>query len=210
MVISSPAEYNTIITMLGCLCATVQASTGIYAAVIKKKTSLIKTNDYLFRTHRAFGGFATTLYLLGLFAGITGFISAITNPTGPVPYEPDMLSFAFHTWPSFPLAIIFILKTFISYFQKKKIYKIGKWLGIATFFAWAYTWITAAISYYVRTVPPYPEELQHAPPEYLLPYNLMWLQLLIPFVIGGLIAIPIIKKAENQIKKKKKKRKTLE
>ncbi|MFX1358574.1 MAG: hypothetical protein ACFFA8_14995, partial [Promethearchaeota archaeon] len=58
----SVAEFNTIITMLGCLCATVQLATGAYAAYKKKKIGILKTNDVLFRAHRAFGGFATTLY----------------------------------------------------------------------------------------------------------------------------------------------------
>ncbi|GAF75461.1 unnamed protein product, partial [marine sediment metagenome] len=31
-----PAEFNTIVTMLGCLCATVQAATGYYAGYRKK------------------------------------------------------------------------------------------------------------------------------------------------------------------------------
>ncbi len=37
------AEFNTIITMLGCLCATVQLFTGLYSAFYKKKLALIKT-----------------------------------------------------------------------------------------------------------------------------------------------------------------------
>ena len=61
--------------MLGCLCATVQLATGAYAAYRKKKLGLLKVNDILFRSHRAFGGFATTLYFLGLFAGLViGFL----------------------------------------------------------------------------------------------------------------------------------------
>ena len=44
------AEINTIITMLGCLCATVQAATGYYAGYRKKKVGLLKTNDILFRS----------------------------------------------------------------------------------------------------------------------------------------------------------------
>ena len=65
--IYSVQEFNTIITMLGCLCATVQLTTGWYAAYKKKKIGLLKTNNILFRSHRAFGSFATTLYFLGLF-----------------------------------------------------------------------------------------------------------------------------------------------
>ena len=203
MVISSPAEYNTLITMLGCICATVQASTGTYASRIKKRTALIKTNDVLFRSHRAFGSFATILYLLGLFAGITGFISAITDPNGEVPLELDTISFNVHTWPSFLVFIIVLWKIIISYFNKKQVYKKGKWLGIATFVAWSFTWITAAISYYIRTVPP---NKQHADPVYLLPYHWMWLQLLIPFIIGVIIALPILSKA-NRIETAKERKK---
>ena len=193
MPISSPAEYNTIITMLGALCATVQAVTGIYAAYIKKKTFLIKKNDIIFRTHRAFGGFATILYLLGLFAGLTGFFDAITKQEV-VPFEIKDLSFNFHTWPSFLIMIIILYKTFISYFFKKKIYKQAKWIGMATFLAWSYTWITAAISYYIRTVPP---NLQHEPPTFLLPYHLFGLQIALPFILGILIGIWIVLKADK-------------
>ena len=100
------AEFNTIVTMLGCLCATVQSVTGSYAGFNKKKISILKTNDVLFRSHRAFGGFATTLYFLGLFAGISGFISAILF--GEPPFEILDLSFNFHVWPSFAIAVIVI------------------------------------------------------------------------------------------------------
>ena len=193
MPVSSTAEYNMIITMLGALCATVQAATGIYAAFVKKKLSLIKKNEIIFRSHRAFGGFATILYLLGLFAGTTGFIDSITKQEV-VPFEINSLSFNLHTWPSFLIAIIILYKTFLAYFNKPKLYKQAKWLGSATFIAWAYTWITSAISYYVRTVPP---NLQHDPPKYLLPYNLFWLQILLPFIVGGLISIPILSKAKK-------------
>ena len=51
MPVSSTAEYNMIITMLGALCATIQAATGIYAAYVKKKVFLIKKNEVLFRSH---------------------------------------------------------------------------------------------------------------------------------------------------------------
>lgn len=40
------AEFNTIITMLGCLCATVQSATGAYAAYKKRNISLLKTMKY--------------------------------------------------------------------------------------------------------------------------------------------------------------------
>ena len=164
MVISSPAEYNTLITMLGMLCATVQASTGSYASIIKKKISVIKKNDIIFRAHRAFGGFATTLYLLGLFAGITGLIGGLLENEPPL--ETDTWSYNIHTWPSFLVMVVILWKTYISYFNKQQVYKRGKILGIATFFAWMFTWITASISYYIRTVPP---NKQHPDPVYLLP-----------------------------------------
>ncbi|MHA1519027.1 MAG: hypothetical protein ACTSVZ_01020 [Promethearchaeota archaeon] len=198
MPVSSTAEYNTIITMLGVLFATVQASTGFYAAFKKKKLSLIKKNDILFRSHRAFGGFATILYLLGLFAGTTGFIDAITKQEV-VPFEITDPSFNFHTWPSFLIFFIIMYKTYLAYFKKRKIYKHAKWLGMATFIAWSYTWVTAAISYYVRTVPP---NLQHDPPKYLLPYDLFLLQIFLPFLIGGLISIPILINAKKLEMKK--------
>ncbi len=188
----SVAEFNTIITMLGCLCATVQIITGWYAAYNKKKIGMLKTNDTLFRTHRAFGGFATTLYFLGLFAGITGFISAILFDAPP--FEGESPSFNIHVWPSFVIMIIIIYKTYLSYFDKPKIYKQGKWLGIATFFAWAYTWVTSAISYYIRTTPANP---QHTPPRYLLPIELLWLQLLLPFLIGIIVGIFILRSVEK-------------
>ncbi|MHA1673537.1 MAG: hypothetical protein ACTSYI_07905 [Promethearchaeota archaeon] len=94
---------------------------------------------------------------------------------------------------------IFLYKTYLPYFNKRKLYTKAKWLGPATYIGWAYTWITAAISYYVRTVPP---NLQHDPPKYLLPYSLFGLQILLPFVIGALISIPILIKAEKLAKEK--------
>ncbi|MBN2154844.1 MAG: hypothetical protein JW776_02215 [Candidatus Lokiarchaeota archaeon] len=48
--ISSVAEFNTVITMLGFLCASVQAATGTYAAYYKGKISLLRTNDALNRS----------------------------------------------------------------------------------------------------------------------------------------------------------------
>ncbi len=200
----SVAEFNTIITMLGCLCATVQLSTGYYAAYKKKKMGLLKTNDILFRAHRAFGGFATTLYFLGLFAGLTGFIGALIFNIPP--FEGSDLSFIIHVWPSFAVLIVITYKTYLSYFKKPSIYKKGKWLGIATFIAWAFTWITSAFSYYMRTLPTNP---QHEPPTYLLPIQLLWLQISLPFLIGALIGYFILrsadkierKKAEGKVKK---------
>ena len=186
-------EFNTIVTMLGCLCATVQAATGYYAGYKKKKISLLKTNDVLFRSHRAFGGFATTLYFLGLFAGITGFIGAIFF--GEPPFEILDFSFNFHVWPSFAIAVIVIWKTYISYLRKPLIYKQCKWLGAATFIAWSYNWISSAFSYYLRTLPSNP---QHPPPTYLLPIELLWLQIILPFIIGAIIGYIILRKAEKR------------
>jgi len=184
------AEFNTIITMLGCLCATVQSATGSYAAYKKKKISLLKTNEVLFRAHRAFGGFATILYFLGLFAGTVGFLGGIlfNEP----PFEISDFSYNFHVWPSFIVVGIIVTKTYTSYFKKPLIYKKCKWLGAATFIAWSYTWITSATSYYLRTLPSNP---QHTPPIYLLPIELFWLQILIPFLIGGLIGYFILRTA---------------
>ena len=187
------AEFNTIVTMLGCLCATVQAATGYYAGYKKKKIGLLKTNDVLFRSHRAFGGFATTLYFLGLFAGITGFIGAIFF--GVPPFEILDLSFNFHVWPSFAIAVIVIWKTYLSYFKKRLIYRQCKWLGVATFIAWSYNWISSAFSYYLRTLPSNP---QHPPPTYLLPIELLWLQIILPFIIGAIIGYIILRKAEKR------------
>jgi hypothetical protein len=193
----SVAEFNTIITMLGCLCATVQFSTGYYASYKKKKIFLLKTNDILFRSHRAFGGFATTLYFLGLFAGMVGFIGGIVFNIPP--FESGEPSFNFHVWPSFAVLAVIVYKTYLSYFKKPSIYKKGKWLGIATFIAWSYTWITSAISYYLRTLPSNP---QHEPPTYLLAIELIWLQIILPFLIGGLIGYLIIRSADKIEKKK--------
>jgi len=193
----SVAEFNTIVTMLGCLCATVQLFTGIYSAFIKKKIAILKTNDKLFRAHRAFGGFATTLYFLGLFAGLTGFIGALIFNIPP--FEGADLSFTVHVWPSFAVMIVIIWKTYISYFKKSSVYRKGKWLGIATFIAWAFTWITSAFSYYIRTTPSNP---QHPPPTYLLPIELLWLQILMPFLVGGLISYFILR-AANKLERKK-------
>ena len=193
----SVAEFNTIITMLGCLCATVQLATGYYAAYKKRKIGLLKVNDILFRAHRAFGGFATTLYFLGLFAGLTGFIGAITFNIPP--FEGTDLSFIVHVWPSFAVMVVIIWKTYISYFKKPSVYKKGKWLGVATFIAWAFTWITSAFSYYLRTLPTNP---QHEPPTYLLPIQLLWLQIPLPFLIGALIGYLILRSAAKIERKK--------
>jgi hypothetical protein len=188
-----PAEFNTIVTMLGCLCATVQAATGYYAGYKKKRVALLKTNDILFRSHRAFGGFATILYFLGLFAGLTGYLGTIFFEEPP--FEILSFSFNFHFWPSFAIAVIVIMKTYLSYFKKPLIYKMCNWLGVATFIAWSFNWISSAISYYLRTLP---TNQQHAPPTYLLPFELLWLQIILPFIIGALIGFFIIRAADKK------------
>jgi hypothetical protein len=182
------AEYNTIITFLGCLCATVQMSTGFYTGYILAKPALLTTDRVLNRAHRAFGGFATTLYLLGLFNGVNSLVSAIRINDPPL--ELNSLSFNIHTWISIPLVAIFAWKTYLSYFDKAGLYRKRRWLGPAMFGVWAFTWVTAAISYYVRTLPGNP---QHAPPSFLLPVNLMGVQIALPFLLGTLIAWPILR-----------------
>ena len=183
-------EFNTIITFLGMICATVAGMAGYYAAYIKKQPALIKTNDRIFRTHRAFGSFATMLYFLGLFAGIVGFIGALT--VNEPPLELQSPSFNIHTWGSFIVLVFILWKTYHSYFNKRPLYGPRRWLGVAAFLAWAFTWISAAVSYYVRTVPP---NLQHPPPVFLLPYRLLWVQLVLPFLIGGIIGFVIVRRA---------------
>jgi hypothetical protein len=183
-------EMNTIVTFLGMLCATVQGITGTYAAYYRKRAALLKTDDVLFRAHRAFGSFATTLYLLGLFAGINGLIGALTRNEPPL--ELRSPSFNIHTWGSFPVLFVVMWKTYLSYFNKKPLYRNRKWLGIAMFVAWAYNWLTAAVSYYVRTLPSNP---QHPAPVFLLPYRLLGLQLALPFILGGLIGALILRRS---------------
>ncbi len=185
-------EMNTIITFLGMLCASVQAVTGFYASVIRKKIGLLKVNDVLFRSHRAFGSFATTLYILGLFAGIVGLTGALTRNEPPL--ELDNISFNIHTWGSFPVLVIIVWKIWVSYFHKIRLYGKLKWLGPAAFLAWAFTWVTAAISYYLRTLP---SNLQHPPPVFLLPYRWLWIQLALPFVLGGLIGLFTLQRAKR-------------
>jgi hypothetical protein len=183
-------EMNTIVTFLGMLCATVQGITGTYAAYYRKRAALLKIDDTLFRAHRAFGSFATTLYLLGLFAGINGLIGALTRNEPPL--ELRSPSFNIHTWGSFPVLFVVMWKTYLSYFNKKPLYRNRKWLGIAMFVAWAYNWLTAAVSYYVRTLPSNP---QHPAPVFLLPYRLLGLQLALPFILGGLIGALILRRS---------------
>jgi len=195
-------EMNTIVTFLGLLCATVQGTTGFYAAYYRKRTGLLKANDVLFRAHRAFGSFATTLYLLGLFAGVNGLIGALTRNEPPL--ELRSASFNIHTWGSFPVLVVFAWKTYLSYFRKKSLYTRRKWLGIALFVAWAYNWLTAAISYYLRTLPSNP---QHPAPVFLLPYSWLWLQLVLPFLLGGLIGAWVLRAAIRLEQAKEAKRK---
>ena len=183
-------EFNTIITFLGMLCATVQFVTGYYAAYVRRRAGLLKGNDILFRAHRAFGSFATLLYLLGLFAGVNGLVGALARNEPPL--ELRSASFNIHTWGSFPVLVVVIWKTFLSYFAKKPLYTKRKWLGIAMFVAWAYNWLSAAASYYLRTLPSNP---QHPPPVFLLPYRFLWLQLALPFVLGGVISALILRPA---------------
>jgi len=190
-------EFNTIITFLGVLCAVVQGSIGYYAAYYKKRVALIKVNDVLFRAHRAFGGFATTLYVLGLFAGVNGLLGGLLRSDPPV--ELSSASYNFHTWGAFVVLVIFVWKTWLSYFNKKPLYKKRTWLGIALFVAWSYNWITAAISYYIRTVPP---NKQHPDPVFLLPYQLLGAQLVLPFLLGGIISYFIIRAAVRADEKK--------
>jgi len=73
------------------------------------------------------------------------------------------------------------------------------------FIAWTYNWLSAAVSYYVRTQP---GNLQHPPPEFLLPYNLLWLQLILPFILGGLIGVWIVRAAVRWEEAKAKKKAT--
>lgn len=193
-------EFNTFITMLGMMCAMVQAATGGWAAFKKKKIALVKANDIINRAHRAFGGFATTLYFLGLFAGLSGLVGALT--VGEPPLELNDASFNIHTWFSFPVIVIVTWKTVISYFRKQSAFKRGKVLGFATFLAWAFTWISAGISYYLRTAP---IGTQHPIPSILLPVDLAWLQILVPFVLGFGISAPIIRVAEALETKKQSK-----
>ncbi len=183
-------EFNTLITFLGMLCATVQVSTGYYAGYYKRRLAVLKTNEVLFRAHRAFGSFSTVLYILGLFAGLTGFIGALT--VNKPPLELNSVSFNIHTWGSFLVLFIVAWKAYLSYFNKKVLYAKLKWLGMATFLAWTFTWLTAAVSYYVRTLP---SKLQHPPPVFLLPYEWLGVQLALPFVLGGIIGALILRRA---------------
>jgi hypothetical protein len=192
-------EFNTMITALGMLCACVQMITGSFAAYVRGKIGLLKVNEVLFRYHRAFGSFATAFYLLGLFAGIVGLTGALTHNEPPL--ELDSASFNIHTWGSFPVLAIILWKTWLSYFKKTALYRQRKWLGPAAFLAWAFTWITAAVSYYLRTLPSNP---QHPPPAFLLPYEWMAVQLALPFVLGGLIGMLALKRAVRWEAKKSK------
>jgi hypothetical protein len=187
------AEFNTIITMLGMLCATVQGLTGYYAAYHKKKMGLIRANDTLFRSHRAFGSAATTLYLLGLFMGTTGFINSVRFNNPPfLLFDP---LFTIHSFGGFIVVGIVLLKIYLSYFNKGLLYAKTKGkLGAATFLAWAFTWVTSCVVYYNRTLPPL---LRHSPPTYLLPVEFLGVMLLIPFLVGGVIGVLLLRRAEK-------------
>jgi len=187
------AEYNTIVTFLGMICATSQGITGYYAAYIKKRMALIRGNDALFRSHRAFGSAATTFYGLGLFAGLTGFTGAVTRNVPPLELNDPI--FVIHSFGSFAIMAIILSKTLISYFNKKFLYtRVKGWLGVATFLAWSFTWITASLAYYLRTLPTNP---QHPPPVYLLPYELLPLMLVLPFLLGSLFGGLVVMKAKK-------------
>jgi hypothetical protein len=175
-------EFNTIITALGMMCVTVQGTTGLWAVYGQRKPALLKTNPIISRSHSTFGAFATCLYLLGLFSGLVGLIGAMT--IGKPPLELDSASFNIHTWGSFPALLFIAWKTWLSYFNKPALFRGRLWLGPAALLSWVFTWISAAISYYLRTQP---DNLQHPPPVFLFPYELMWLQLILPFALGGFI-----------------------
>jgi hypothetical protein len=192
-------EMNTIITFLGMLFATIQGITGFYAAYIRKRTVLLKTNEVLSQSHHVFGSFATILYGLGLFAGVNGLIGALTRNEPPL--ELRSASFNIHTWGSFVVLAIVVWKTYLSYFNKKLLYKKRTWLGIAMFAAWSFNWLSAAVSYYQRTVPP---NKQHPDPVFLMPYNWMWLQLMLPFILGGILGIVNVQRAVKKEKTSKR------
>ncbi|TFG21436.1 MAG: hypothetical protein EU530_00340 [Promethearchaeota archaeon] len=212
-VITSVAEFNTIITMLGFIFASVQAATGVYAAFYKKKTAVLRTNETLGRAHRTFGGFSTLLFLMGLFQGVTGFIAALINPAGgeTPAFEANRISFNLHVWISFPITVIILWKSYISYFSKKNVFKQGKWLGMATFTSWTIMWVTSAIAFYANVEGmPWSADAGtlHKAPGVLLPPSI-WaivLQILIPFVIGALISLPILVKAHKIEVEKESKR----
>ena len=209
---SSVQELNTLITLLGALCATVQFITGYYAFFYKKKKYLIKGNDILFRAHRGFGGLATAFYGLGLFAGLSSFIGSLIvyistgNPLGNEffpPVEFTELSYFIHVTGTFPTMVIILFKYYLSYFHKKTLYKRMKYLGPATFLSWAFTWITAAISYWIRLnpLPTHPDP--HPQPLYLqLFIYAPLLQILLPFILGIIIGLIIWWKADKVQKKK--------
>jgi hypothetical protein len=60
------------------------------------------------------------------------------------------------------------------------------------FAAWSYNWLSAAVSYYLRTQP---ANLQHPLPNFLLPYELMGLQLALPFILGAIVGALIVRRA---------------
>ena len=177
------SEFNTIITLLGMTCAMIQGITGIYAAYNKHRIGLIRSNDLLFRSHRGFGGMATAFYFLGLLNGLTAIIGSVARNDPPfAPFDP---LFSVHSFGSFIVLGIILTKTILSYFKKSVLYQRTKGkLGLATFLAWTFTWLTSVAIYYSRTYAPIP---RHPPPIYLPPLEFYWLTAVLPFLIGGLV-----------------------
>ena len=144
-------EMNTIVTFLGMLAATVQGVTGYYAGYLKRRAALLRTNEALRPSACHLCAMATILYLLGLFAGINGFIGALT--VNKPPLELQSASFNIHTRGSFPVLAVWTCKNGLTLTSASSM-PSAKWLGIAMFVAWSYNWLTAAVSYYERTMPP--------------------------------------------------------
>ena len=79
-----------------------------------------------------------------------------------------------------------------------------------TFIAWLITWVTSCIAFYANV---YPNswgiipEVDHVPPGILLPAT-TWgviVQILIPFIVGAIISLPILLKAHKvQLEKERK------
>jgi hypothetical protein len=51
-----------------------------------------------------------------------------------------------------------------------------------------------------------PPNKQHPDPIFLLPYNWMWLQMILPYIIGGLIGALILRQAAKKEKVTKRSR----
>lgn len=101
-------------------------------------------------------------------------------------------SFNIHTWGSFLVLLIVAWKTYLSGLRKRPLYHERKWRGISIMAAWIYTWLTATVSYYLRTQP---ENLQSPRPVFLLLYRLLGVQLVLPFGLGGLISAVVLRRA---------------